>query len=374
MCYPSPPCNQYLRGSLTRGPCVEFQLSNQNAVRRTAEWRNIWSGGIVHIEDAFTTKDFGDNSIVFVQDFYPLSKTLIEVHFNNNNHGQRFPRSGIPEAVLWSYLVQLANALRTIHAANLAARCIEPSKIIVTDSKHRIRLSGCAILDAVNFQAQKSVDELQQEDLEKVGRVMLSLMAYNLVYASQGIQEQVLKNALTQVQRTYRPQICEVVSWLVLGKQAKAVQELLGKIQVKAFDELDATYSKNDKLRYELGRDIEAARIARLMMKMAIINDRPEYLDRQKWPETEARYITKLFRDFVFHQVDQNGNPVQDLGHIMESLGKVDAGTDESICLASPDNGTVMLMTFSEVKKQISTAFSEVMAAGAAAPGISRNY
>lgn len=35
------------------------------------------------------------------------------------------------------------------------------------------------------------------------------------------------------------------------------------------------------------------------------------------------RYLLKLFRDYVFHQVDENGRPVLDFGHVVECLNKV---------------------------------------------------
>ena len=43
------------------------------------------------------------------------------------------------------------------------------------------------------------------------------------------------------------------------------------------------------------------------------------------WSETGDRYLLKLFRDFVFHQVDEQGNPVVDMGHVIECLNKVSA-------------------------------------------------
>ena len=43
----------------------------------------------------------------------------------------------------------------------------------------------------------------------------------------------------------------------------------------------------------------------------------------QRWSETGDRYIVKLFRDYVFHQVDEMGNPVLDLSHVLTSLNKV---------------------------------------------------
>lgn len=42
-----------------------------------------------------------------------------------------------------------------------------------------------------------------------------------------------------------------------------------------------------------------------------------------RWSETGDRYIIKLFRDYVFHQVDESGNPVVNLSHVLSCLNKV---------------------------------------------------
>jgi PAB-dependent poly(A)-specific ribonuclease subunit 3 len=41
------------------------------------------------------------------------------------------------------------------------------------------------------------------------------------------------------------------------------------------------------------------------------------------WSETGDRYLIKLFRDYVFHQVDENGRPVVDMVHVLTCLNKV---------------------------------------------------
>lgn len=42
-----------------------------------------------------------------------------------------------------------------------------------------------------------------------------------------------------------------------------------------------------------------------------------------RWSETGDRYIVSLFRDYVFHQVDEAGNPVVNLTHVITCLNKV---------------------------------------------------
>ena len=41
------------------------------------------------------------------------------------------------------------------------------------------------------------------------------------------------------------------------------------------------------------------------------------------WAETGNRYMLKLFRDHLFHQVDEHGLPWVDMAHIVQSLNKV---------------------------------------------------
>ena len=41
------------------------------------------------------------------------------------------------------------------------------------------------------------------------------------------------------------------------------------------------------------------------------------------WSETGDRYMLKLFRDYVFHQVDDSGVPFVDMAHITQCLNKV---------------------------------------------------
>ena len=42
-----------------------------------------------------------------------------------------------------------------------------------------------------------------------------------------------------------------------------------------------------------------------------------------QWSETGDRYMLKLFRDYVFHQVTPNGHPWVDLSHVIQCLNKV---------------------------------------------------
>jgi hypothetical protein len=68
-----------------------------------------------------------------------------------------------------------------------------------------------------------------------------------------------------------------------------------------------------------------------------------------RWSETGDRYIVKLFRDHVFHSVDENGRPVVDLSHILTNLNKLDAGVEEKIMLTSRDEISCLVVSYREV-------------------------
>jgi hypothetical protein len=98
--------------------------------------------------------------------------------------------------------------------------------------------------------------------------------------------------------------------------------------------------SSVNRLEAELMSELENGRLVRLLCKFGFINERPvcvyrcsiwaDYLNlsfrfarEPRWSETGDRYIIKLFRDYVFHQVDENGNPVINLSHVLACLNKV---------------------------------------------------
>lgn len=61
------------------------------------------------------------------------------------------------------------------------------------------------------------------------------------------------------------------------------------------------------------------------------------------WSETGDRYLVKLFRDYVFHQVDESNTPIIDMGHVIDSLNKLDVGTEDKIVLSSRDGDSILL-------------------------------
>lgn len=305
--------------------------------------------------EAFTTRDFNDSSLIFVHNYHPLSKTLAEHHFPTATN--RFSRIvPVVEKVLWGYLVQLSSALKVIHKAKLAARCIDISKVILTD-KNRIRLSACSIFDVIHFEAHRRIEELQQEDFFHLGKLVLSIGTNT---PPRNMHD--LRSLLDQLGRNYSEDLKEVVAWLLSPPQSqqKTIEQLIRDLAVHVDDVYVSSSNACDETNNHLGRELENGRLVRLLAKLGTINERPEFDGDPNWSETEHRYTLKLFRDYVFHQVDAQGNPVLDLGHIITCLNKLDAGTEEKIYLTSRDHQSTFLVTYRELKKQVQSAFGDL--------------
>ncbi|OAA60084.1 PAB-dependent poly(A)-specific ribonuclease subunit PAN3 [Cordyceps fumosorosea ARSEF 2679] len=336
-----------------------FRLTNEHAIRSVKEWRRIDNANVITIYDAFTTRAFGDSSLIFVQDYHPLAKSLAEHHLSPNPiHGQRFqPKPPIPETVLWGYISQIANALKAIHSSNLAARCIDVSKILLT-GKNRIRLNACSILDVVQFENRRPLLELQQDDFVQFGRTMLCLATGTLPAHLNNIT-----TSLEQMSRTYSAELRDTLIWLFTPAQTpahKTIDEFIRGVAGHIVTTLDQSQHQADELNTELYRELENGRVVRLLLKLGTINERQEFDGDRQWSENGERYMLKLFRDYVFHQVDANNNPVLDMGHMLRSLNKLDAGTEEKICLTSRDEQTSFIVSYKELKKQMGAAFNDL--------------
>lgn len=72
------------------------------------------------------------------------------------------------------------------------------------------------------------------------------------------------------------------------------------------------------------------------------------------------RYLIKLFKDFIFHQVNEAGGPLLDWGHVIEALNKLDLGVNEKIMLLSRDEMSMLLVSYADVKQCINMSYKEL--------------
>jgi PAB-dependent poly(A)-specific ribonuclease subunit 3 len=366
-----------------------FRLTNEAAIRTVQSWKRISSASLVQVHDAFTGRWFNDSSLIVVTDYHPLSQTLADKYFAHGRHPGTGRASGqiVPESELWSYIVQLASALKSIHEGGQAAQTVSASKVLIT-SKNRVRLNGCGVLDIVQYEQRKPVTDAQRTDLEDLGKLILGIAARNQT-AHHNVQK-----ALDLVSRSYTERLRACIAWLITppaitqdGQGADVqqladynVNTLLNNIADKVVAAFDSTLHLEDDLTANMMRELENGRLVRLLTKINVILERPESnapgsqpsnpnvpnTPSSAWSETGDRFYLKLFRDYVFHQVDSDGRPVLDLGHVISCLNKLDAGIDEKIQLMDREEQHVFIVSYRELKRGFESAWADISKASTA--------
>jgi len=365
-----------------------FRLPNSKCMVLVDMWKKLSHSNIVQLREVFTTKAFGDQSIVFAYDYHPDSETLYSRHFaqsetlNGYNDSfssnpnaprpyshhknallrQQHSNGMLSETTIWSYVIQLTGALAMMHAAGLACRCLDPSKVLHT-GRLRLRISSTAILDVLTFDSSAAnplalIPHYQQEDLTALGKLVLALACRSLM----AVQRENLQTSLDLMSRSYSADLRNLVIYLLTGSSRRSVVDLMPMIGARYYSQLDTVQFHNDILNSELAKEMENGRLCRLLVKLATINERPELNMDPSWSETGDRYMLKLFRDHVFHQVTEDGQPFLDMAHVIHTLNKLDAGTQEKVCLMSRDEQSVLVVTYAELKHCLEVSFGEILA------------
>uniref|UniRef100_A0A671T1F7 PAN2-PAN3 deadenylation complex subunit PAN3 n=1 Tax=Sinocyclocheilus anshuiensis TaxID=1608454 RepID=A0A671T1F7_9TELE len=318
-------------------------------------------------------------SLVFSYDFHAGAETMFSRHFNDpaadsyftkrkwGQHELPPPRQHaglLPESLIWAYIVQLSSALRTIHTAGLACRVMEPSKILIT-GKTRLRVNCVGMFDVLTFDNSQTnhlalMPQYQQADLISLGKVVLALACNSLA----GIKRENLQKAMELVSINYSSDLKNLILYL-LSEQSRlrSVNDIMPMIGARFYTQLDASQMRNDVIEEDLAKEVQNGRLFRLLAKLGTINERPEFQKDPTWSETGDRYLLKLFRDHLFHQVTEAGTPWIDLSHIVSCLNKLDAGVPEKISLVSRDEKSVLVVTYSDLKRCFESTFQELLAA-----------
>ncbi|XP_011150054.2 PAN2-PAN3 deadenylation complex subunit Pan3 isoform X3 [Harpegnathos saltator] len=366
----------------------DFRLANTKCTVVVDMWKRLSHTNLVQLREVFTTKAFGDHSMVFVYDYHPTSETLLNKHFASTElNGYTDPFSSdpnghrpyshtkntilrqqhtsmLPESVIWSYIIQLTAAFRVIHAAGLAYRCLDPTKVLLT-SRTRLRLSCVAIPDVVTLDGNAAnplalVPHYQQEDLVALGKLVLALACRSLI----AVHRDNMSASIDLITRSYSADLRNLILYLLSSQdRRRTVTDLMPMIGARFYTQLDAAQLRSDVLENELAKELENGRLFRLLVKLATINERPELSMDPTWAETGDRYMLKLFRDYVFHQVTADGRPWLDMAHVVACLNKLDSGSSDKICLMSRDEQCVLVVSYVELRQNLDQSFAELVQA-----------
>lgn len=388
---------------LRRVHSIQPNGANAKSLLATIEaWRKIHCANIVRLLQVFTTKEFGDNSLIFVYQHFPQSTTLMQHYFNdpqsaglgssansifsatNRPYSQQhaiLKTKLLPENLLWHYIIQISSSLRLIHSQGLAYRILDPSKILITTNMPkcppaqlqptqypRIRLNACGLFDVVShdYTVQDQTNnmkgfyqQLQQDDLVSFGRLCLALATNSLANA----RKENWETAMELVSRTYSGDLKGLIVTLLSAKQQasrRTINDIMPMIGARFYVQLNLSYEILDINQVELEREALNGKLFRILVKLSMINDRPELRLDPSWSDTGDRYMLKLFREYLFHQVNEDGTPWLDTGHVVSTLMKFDAGSPEKICLISRDEQHVLVVSFAELRKCFENAFSDL--------------
>lgn len=361
--------------------------------------------GLVRLYQCFYIPQ--NRAVFFVHHYYPMACTLRDylhgiMGRNNTNVPPIDPRNAQPfapleESTIWSYVVQLVSAVRAVHQGNLACQTLQLSHILVTPevgsgadpsmmmhlsnaatqwmsairtNRVRLRINCIGVSDALEFEARKDVKVLQREDMTCLGRIMISLASGIEIISETDLDT--VGRCEAYIRNHYSPKFCNLAMALILdhgrslaiatrsGMVPPSIEEVSREILDYIWEEMDCAHAITDNLDEVLASEFESSRALRLLLKMGFINERPEFMIDTRWSETGSNYALKLFRDYVFHQCDESGRPVMDLGHVVTALNKLDAAEEEKIVLASRDGVTVMVVTFAEIAQALEKAYEEL--------------
>lgn len=274
-------------------------------------------------------------AVFFVHSYFPSSHTIQE----------RFLTRGVqatPENIIWRLICQLIVCIRSAHAQSLAIRCIGPTHVLYT-SGGRFRIANCGVMDVLEFESRKSLADMQAEDLVRLGYLVLSMATQQVV------TPKVVDQALLYLQQKYSNDLYRTATILLSG--SRTADQVCLVLYPKICSELENSWETCDSLHGYIRAEYENSRMFRLLVKLGLVNERPEYAMAPSWSETDDRYVLKLFRDYLFHQVDSKGVPQIDVGHVVSSLNKLDCGDTEKILLSSRDGKDMLVVSFQDIRR-----------------------
>jgi len=204
------------------------------------------------------------------------------------------------ESVVWSAVVQLTSAIRAVHTSNLAVRGLELRHVLSnTDamgSRLRLRINCLGVVDALEFEARKNTVECQLEDIRSLGRLILSIATGTEVAAT--TEHDVMNRCEAFLAQNYSRDLHGLTLTLVKSARPPSILEVGRAIAHRALDEQDAAYVSFDKSEKVLSAEYESGRMLRLMLKLAYVNERPEFGPNRQWSQSGDCYVLSLFRDY----------------------------------------------------------------------------
>jgi PAB-dependent poly(A)-specific ribonuclease subunit 3 len=279
------------------------------------------SGGFDHPGIVRWYKCFiSQRALFFVHNYHAGAVTFKERFFNNSNSsnsssntsGDNIGSGGVPlpESFIWSCVTQLVSAIAAVHGSNLAVRTLQLNHILCTQEggsgiiksnsgpfglpRVRLRINCVGIVDILEFEARKTLEELQRDDMRALGCILLSMTTgteihMNDIYRGNSVttQGQILIPYFDFVRQNYSRELFVLIhSLLNPGSPPQNVRGVASSMAMRAFEELDEAHTCIDNMDGSLVGIYESGRALRLLLKLAFVNERPEFGIDKNWSES----------------------------------------------------------------------------------------
>jgi PAB-dependent poly(A)-specific ribonuclease subunit 3 len=266
------------------------------------------SGGFDHPGIVRWYKCFiSQRAVFFVHNYHAGAVTFKERFFNIPRGENGVP---LPESFIWSCLTQLVSAIAAVHGSNLAVRTLQLNHILCTQEgssgviklnsgpfglpRIRLRINCVGIVDILEFEARKTLEELQRDDMRSLGCILLSMttgseITVNDIFRGNNAQQQgqILVPYFDFVRQNYSRDLFVLIhSLLNPGVPPQTIRGVASSMAMRAFEELDEAHTCIDNMDGSLMGIYESGRALRLLLKLAFVNERPEFGIDKNWSES----------------------------------------------------------------------------------------
>lgn len=350
-------------------------------IRAGEMWKRVRHPSIVSLREVFTTRELSTKQsaslratteVIFAYDHLSQPESMFNIYLAE---GRQFQLVG--EATLWALATQLLSAVQAAHEAQLTLRSALSLTAVLLNGNNRVRISDVGIIDAFdqdqgdylpNVSGGTNLPRLrafQREDLASVGRMLLTLAVRSQPSLVRlGVLVQGIGPSLDALQGgPYSPQLIHCIAILCAAgapTSTLTIQDVLRLLGPQLAKELGHVWTHADNMENQVMRECDASRMFRLMTLLGFVNERSDVASDPNWSETGDRYLLKLFRDYVFHQVDANGKPIMEMGHVLECLNRLDIGAEERILLSSRDGKSLLIPTYADLRRCLQGALDEL--------------
>ena len=328
----------------------------EDAISRGRVWVAMGHPNIVRLVEIFTSHDEGQPLSYVVQAFHPNALTLEQAFLQ-----QRMP---VTEDVLWGIALQIIAAIHAVHNAGLSVRSLDLNTVLLT-SKETVRLSSAGFLDIIRPDNSRSLHQHQHEDLLSLGQLLVNLSCTSPTAASQ----QSLQKSTQYIQATFSQEFSALLL-LLLSAPQPTIHDAVALTSGRMMRRVSQTQWHVDALTSELNKECENGRLLRLLVKLNTVADRESLGENIDWGASADRRLLRLFRDSVFHAVNDDGSAVVDFASIVHSLNKLDYGHEGKTILSSNterNGGDLLLVSHRDLASVLDRSFAEVVESQAAA-------